>query len=77
MNDLIRLSDLSELKVDQPAILSDFLAHESNCTHGLKKPVMVDMDSTSVHVCCLKCAVDFIFKERVNKKITVRSPIER
>jgi hypothetical protein len=70
----MRNAEFSDVKADNPTILTqlgDFIA--CHCTHGMKTPVAIDLpESGTAHLCCLKCAVDFIFKDRAKNKITIR-----
>jgi hypothetical protein len=46
-----------------------------HCTHGAKKPIShrnSEQFEPAVY-CCLKCAVDFIWRQRANSKIINRT----
>jgi hypothetical protein len=53
--------------------LEDFIV--ANCTHGAKKPIshQIEKNVPPPVYCCLKCAVNFIWRQRANSKITVRT----
>lgn len=44
------------------------------CTHGAKKPIshQTSEGAPPAIYCCLRCAVDFTWKQRARSKITVR-----
>ena len=70
---LLQAIEFTDVKVDNPTILAmlgDYI--EANCSHGLKKPVSMEKDGEVVYLCCLKCAVEVLFKDRAKNKITLR-----
>ena len=70
---VVRTSEYHESKENNPTILTqlgEFISF--NCTHGAKNPVAVEQDGKTVQLCCLKCAVAFILKDRAKGKITSR-----
>jgi hypothetical protein len=72
-NPILRSADYSEIKSDNPTILTQLGDYITTfCTHGLKKPLATEKDGNVVYLCCLKCAVEFLFKDRAKNKITQR-----
>ena len=70
---VVRNSEYLESKENNPTILiqlGEFIAF--NCSHGAKNPMAVEQDGKIVQLCCLKCAVEFILKDRAKGKITSR-----
>ena len=53
--------------------LGDYISF--HCTHGAKQPIshrVSEKEEPTVY-CCLKCSVDFIWKQRMDGLITSRS----
>jgi len=66
-------AEYSDVKVDNPNILNDLGQYITlYCNHGAKSPVSIQVDGKVTHLCCLRCVVDFILKDRVKARITVR-----
>jgi hypothetical protein len=53
--------------------LEEFIT--ANCTHGAKKPLshQVEEGAAPSIYCCLKCAVDFVWRQRARSKIVQRT----
>lgn len=67
----LRSAEYSEVKADNPTILSDLGQYITlNCPHGAKNPLAFERDGATTHLCCLKCAVEFILKDRVKARIS-------
>ena len=70
---MLRPADYTDVKVDNPTILTQLGDYITiNCSHGLKKPVAIEKDGDIVYMCCLKCTIEFLFKDRAKNKITSR-----
>jgi hypothetical protein len=73
---LTKPAEYADAKGDMNTVLKeleDFIT--VNCTHGAKKPLshqVVEGESPAIY-CCLRCAVDFIWKQRARSKIIQRS----
>ena len=73
---LTKPAEYADGKADNPGILKELDDYISfQCTHGAKKPIShrnSEQSEPAVY-CCLKCAVDFIWRQRANSKITSRT----